>query len=83
MNNPAMLGGWLTCMVSPGGNQNQCLDIVKNYVPPFEWTIIAESLISCLGIYLFVIFGKKTLFIEWKEYIHGKVKARFDKYYNL
>ncbi|KAI8884554.1 hypothetical protein K501DRAFT_294022 [Backusella circina FSU 941] len=61
---------WLECMVSPGGDQNSCVDIIADHLPPFGLMIFAESIVSMLGIWLFVIFGKRSMWREWNDLIY-------------
>jgi hypothetical protein len=75
---------WLECMVSPGGAQNSCVDIIAEHLPPFGLMIFAESIVSMLGIWLFVIFGKRSMWREWNDLIYDlrlswRTKGRNEK----
>lgn len=56
---------WAECMISPDGDQNNCAQIINQFLPKYGLMITAESLVSSLGIWLFIIFGKISLLKEW------------------
>ncbi|KAI9278085.1 hypothetical protein BY458DRAFT_554092 [Sporodiniella umbellata] len=58
---------WIECMVSPAGNQNVCSNLLKDHLPPLPLMITAETLVSSLGIWLAIIFGRSSLFREWGD----------------
>ncbi|KAI9025807.1 hypothetical protein CLU79DRAFT_743176 [Phycomyces nitens] len=61
---------WLTCMLeSAGDHQNECVAIVRPYLPTFGLMVTAELLVSLVGIWLFAIFGKRSLWREWNDLI--------------
>lgn len=61
---------WLECMLENNGDQNQCVDIVSPHLPPFGLMITAEALVSLIGIWVFLIFGKRSLWREWNDLIY-------------
>ncbi|KAK4515349.1 uncharacterized protein ATC70_010293 [Mucor velutinosus] len=61
---------WLECMLSPGGHQNSCVTIIRDHLPPYGLMMAAETLVSTQGIWLFVIFGKRSLWREWNDLIY-------------
>lgn len=61
---------WLECMLSPGGHQNDCVAIIRDHLPPYGLMMAAETLVSTQGIWLFVIFGKRSLWREWNDLIY-------------
>ncbi|KAI8077656.1 hypothetical protein BDF21DRAFT_341384 [Thamnidium elegans] len=61
---------WLECMLSPGGHQNSCVYIIRDHLPPYGLMMAAETLVSTQGIWLFVIFGKRSLWREWNDLIY-------------
>lgn len=61
---------WIECMISPDGGQNNCTYIIKDKLPPFALMVAAETLVSTIGIWLFVIFGKASLWREWGDFFY-------------
>ncbi|KAI8065543.1 hypothetical protein BC940DRAFT_304361 [Gongronella butleri] len=69
---PTVLDAWVACMLSPTTvNQDSCVGIVSPYMPPFGFMVAAEALVSIIGIWLVVIFAKRSLFIEWNDLIYN------------
>lgn len=62
--------GWLECMLIPGNSQNICADTISGYLPPFPLIIVAETLVSMIGIWLFFTFAKRSLWREWNDWIY-------------
>lgn len=61
---------WLECMISPGRHQDSCVVIIRDHLPPYGLMMAAETLVSTQGIWLFVIFGKRSLWREWNDLIY-------------
>ncbi|KAI8141650.1 hypothetical protein BJV82DRAFT_171262 [Fennellomyces sp. T-0311] len=61
---------WLECMLSPGNTQDSCTSIVDAHLPPFGLMITAEALVSLIGLWTFLIFGKRSLWREWNDLIY-------------
>ena len=61
---------WLSCMMNPDNNQDSCTDVVSNHMPPFGLMITAEALVGLVGIWIFLIFGKRSLWREWNDLIY-------------
>lgn len=57
-------------MLVPGNGQNICADIISPHLPPFSLIIVAEALVSSIGIMMFVTFGKRSLWREWNDLIY-------------
>ncbi|KAI9267566.1 hypothetical protein EDC94DRAFT_601222 [Helicostylum pulchrum] len=68
--NPESILDWLQCMLVPGNSQNICADVISPHLPPFALIIVAEALVSSIGIMLFVTFGKRSLWREWNDLIY-------------
>jgi hypothetical protein len=68
--NPDLAMDWLECMMTPGRSQNDCADVISHRLPPFPLIIVAEALVSSIGIWLFVMFGKRSLWREWNDLIY-------------
>jgi hypothetical protein len=66
----SITNSWLECMLSPGGNQNNCVALIRDHLPPYGLMMAAEALVSTQGIWLFVIFGKRSLWREWNDLIY-------------
>lgn len=69
---------WLECMLTPGSTQNHCSSVIGSNLPPFPLMIVAETLVSSIGIWLFVLFAKRSLWREWNDLIYD-VRVRFSK----
>lgn len=61
---------WLECMLSPGGHQDSCVSLIRDHLPPYGLMMAAETLVSTQGIWLFVIFGKRSLWREWTDLLY-------------
>lgn len=61
---------WMECMLVPGNTQNDCLAPVSSHMPPFGLMVTAEALVSLVGVWLFLIFGKRSLWREWNDLIY-------------
>lgn len=61
---------WLECMLSPGGHQDSCVSLIRDHLPPYGLMMAAETLVSTQGIWLFVIFGKRSLWREWNDLLY-------------
>jgi hypothetical protein len=68
-NNPSLTLDWLQCMLT-GNGQNVCADVIDKLLPPFPLMIVAETLVSFIGIWLFIMFGKRSLWREWNDLIY-------------
>ncbi|KAF9958431.1 hypothetical protein BGZ72_000350 [Mortierella alpina] len=63
---------WQICIFTKQGNQEQCgAQFAKGNVPDFYFMMVAEGLVSTTGLWIFLLFFKKTVVMEWKEYISG------------
>lgn len=69
-NNPRVTLGWIQCMLTPGKTQNMCASVISPHLPPFSLIIVAEVLVSTIGIWLFIMFGKRSLWREWNDLIY-------------
>lgn len=68
-NDPNLTLDWLQCMLT-GNGQNICADVIAPHLPPFPLMIVAETLVSLIGIWLFIMFGKRSLWREWNDLIY-------------
>jgi hypothetical protein len=68
--NLALTVNWLECMMTPGNSQSMCADVIGQHLPPFPLIILAEALVSSIGIWIFIIFGKRSLWREWNDLIY-------------
>ncbi|KAI8380511.1 hypothetical protein EDC96DRAFT_491236 [Choanephora cucurbitarum] len=71
-DNPRLLIGWVECMLTPGNTQNFCADMISPHLPPFPMMVAAEALVSFIGIWLFIMFAKRSLWREWNDWIYDK-----------
>ncbi|KAG0221055.1 hypothetical protein BGX31_010240 [Mortierella sp. GBA43] len=63
---------WQLCIFTGAGNQEQCAErFAQGNVPNFIFMMIAEGLVSTTGLWIFLLFFKKSLMMEWKEYMSG------------
>ncbi|CAO3631600.1 unnamed protein product [Mucor fragilis] len=77
-DNPTLTLDWLECMLTPGNSQNICAEAISPHLPPFALIIVAEALVSTIGIWLFVMFGKRSLWREWNDLIYD-TRIRFSR----
>lgn len=71
---------WLECMLDPDNTQDSCTDLVSNHLPPFGLMITAETLVGLVGLWLFLIFGKRSIWREWNDWIYDmRVRGRMEK----
>lgn len=77
-DNPDLTLDWLQCMLTPGATQNQCAGVLSPHLPPFALMIVAEALVSLIGVWLFIMFGKRSLWREWNDWIYD-TRLRFTK----
>lgn len=68
--NPLAILDWLECMLTPGNGQNICADVISPHLPPFPLMIVAELLVSSIGTFVFLTFGKRSLWREWNDLIY-------------
>lgn len=69
--NAAVVGEWLACVVSnPTSPQDNCADIIGPYIPSYGVVIFTETLVSMVGLWLFVVFMRKSLLQEWQDWIY-------------
>ncbi|KAI7856268.1 hypothetical protein BDC45DRAFT_63582 [Circinella umbellata] len=61
---------WLSCMMNPDNTQDSCTHVISNHMPPFGLMITAEALVSLIGVWIFLIFGKRSLWREWNDLIY-------------
>lgn len=57
-------------------DQNYCANVISSKLPPFALMILAETWISLIGIVVFIIFGKRSLWREWNDWIY-EMRMRF------
>ncbi|KAI1319837.1 hypothetical protein EDD11_002831 [Mortierella claussenii] len=63
---------WQLCIFTQAGNQEQCGSwYAKGHVPDFVFMMVAEGLSSTTGLWIFLLFFKKSLIAEWREHISG------------
>ncbi|KAF8959011.1 hypothetical protein BGZ46_001841 [Entomortierella lignicola] len=63
---------WQLCIFTGAGDQEQCGNkYAGGHVPDFLFMMIAEGLVSTTGLWIFLLFFKKSLFVEWREFIGG------------
>lgn len=63
---------WQLCIFTGGGDQEQCgNEFAKGNVPNFVLMMLAEFLVSTTGVWIFCLFFKQSLVMEWKEFISG------------
>ncbi|CAO3658864.1 unnamed protein product [Umbelopsis ramanniana] len=74
-NNKEVLAEWVTCMMTKQ-DQNYCANVISSKLPPFALMILAETWISLIGIVVFIIFGKRSLWREWNDWIY-EMRMRF------
>ncbi|KAI8098488.1 uncharacterized protein BX664DRAFT_318823 [Halteromyces radiatus] len=67
----SIIDSWLQCMITPGNTQDSCVSIVSSHLPPFGLMVAAEALVSVIGIWIFLIFAKRSIFIEWNDLIYN------------
>ncbi|CAO3641592.1 unnamed protein product [Cunninghamella blakesleeana] len=66
-----VIDSWLQCMISSNNDQDACVGVVSPYLPPFGLMVAAEALVSVVGIWLLLIFAKRSIFIEWNDLIYN------------
>ncbi|KAI8377588.1 uncharacterized protein BYT42DRAFT_614261 [Radiomyces spectabilis] len=83
---------WIACILMPGGSQNSCVSIISPYLPPYGLMITAELLVSLIGIWLFLMFAKRSLWHEWNNLIYdirimlgarGRVEKNGEQFFQL
>jgi len=63
---------WQLCIFTKAGTQEECGHrFAKGHVPDFVFMMIAEGLVSTTGLWIFLLFFKQSLMMEWKEYMSG------------
>ncbi|KAI7820671.1 hypothetical protein BC939DRAFT_228409 [Gamsiella multidivaricata] len=64
---------WQLCIFT-GGTQEECGSrFATGYVPDFIFMMVTEGLVSTTGLWIFLLFFKQSLMMEWKEYVSGWV----------
>ncbi|KAF9582608.1 hypothetical protein BGW38_010980 [Lunasporangiospora selenospora] len=64
------MSNWQLCIFTGGGDQESCgRQFAKGHVPDFVFMMIAETLVSSTGAWVFLLFFKKSTVVEWKELI--------------
>ncbi|KAF9994220.1 hypothetical protein BGZ79_001027 [Entomortierella chlamydospora] len=63
---PNIQNHFVECLVL-GGNQDSCAVQLAPYLPPFGLIMMAELVVACVGIIVFIIFFRPALMIEWRE----------------
>lgn len=67
-SNPQLTLAWIACMMSPNGSQDTCHATIETYLPPYPVMIAAESAVSLIGLWLFIIFAKRSIWVEWADW---------------
>ncbi|KAG0229568.1 hypothetical protein BGW41_002994 [Actinomortierella wolfii] len=67
---PGWMSTWQLCIFSYAG-QDACTEYSRPHVPGLVMMIFAESLVSSTGLFIFLLFFKKTVVQEWWEFISG------------
>ncbi|KAF7723345.1 hypothetical protein EC973_002093 [Apophysomyces ossiformis] len=91
---PTITTHWLECMLTADNNHNQnsCVHVVSPHLPPFGLMITAEALVSLCGFWVFLIFGKRSLWREWNDLIYdirvtlgarGRVEKNGEQFFAL
>ncbi|KAF9113055.1 hypothetical protein BGX27_002311 [Mortierella sp. AM989] len=63
---------WQLCIFTKQGNQEQCGEqFAKGHVPDFLFMMITEGLVSTTGLWVFLLFFKHSLIMEWRDLISG------------
>ncbi|KAI8063197.1 hypothetical protein BC940DRAFT_358161 [Gongronella butleri] len=88
-----VLDEWIACMLDPTtANQDACVAIVAPIMPPLGILMAAEVIVSVIGILIFIIFAKRSLFVEWNDLIfkirvsiggRGHGNKRGEQFYQL
>ncbi|GAB5592993.1 hypothetical protein Unana1_07893 [Umbelopsis nana] len=68
-NNKQVLAKWVTCMMTKQ-DQNYCANVISDYLPPFAVSVAAEAFVSLIGVVVFIIFAKRSLWREWNDWIY-------------
>jgi hypothetical protein len=76
-DNKQVQAKWVTCMMTKQ-DQNYCANVISDYLPPFAVMVAAEAYISLIGVMVFIIFAKSSLWREWNDWIY-KTRMRFKK----
>lgn len=66
INNIDIIKHWLRCMTLNNSDQNKCVYILKDKVPSLKIMIAAETTVSIIGIWLFLIFGNQIYNLKKK-----------------
>ncbi|KAG0177562.1 hypothetical protein DFQ29_004697 [Apophysomyces sp. BC1021] len=91
---PTITTHWLECMLTADNNKNQnsCVYVISPHLPPFGLMITAEALVSLCGVWVFLIFGKRSLWREWNDLIYdirvtlgarGRVEKNGEQFFAL
>ncbi|KAF9378095.1 hypothetical protein BGX21_002996, partial [Mortierella sp. AD011] len=63
---------WQLCIFTQQGDQEQCgRQFATGNVPDFAFMMVAEGLVSTTGLWIFLLFFKKSLAMEWRDLISG------------
>ncbi|KAF9305281.1 hypothetical protein BGZ74_010805 [Mortierella antarctica] len=62
---------WKLCIFNKEGQETCGNKYAKGHVPDFLFMMITEALVSTTGLWIFLLFFKKSLVMEWKEKISG------------
>ncbi|KAF9580658.1 hypothetical protein BGW38_002606 [Lunasporangiospora selenospora] len=63
---------WKVCILTRQGSQEECGNrFATGHVPDFLFMMITEGLVSTTGLWIFLLFFKKTLMMEWRDYMAG------------
>ncbi|KAG0316304.1 hypothetical protein BGZ99_006954 [Dissophora globulifera] len=63
---------WQICIFTKQGNQEQCAEqFAKGHIPDLILMMVAEGLASTPGLWIFLLFFKKSVMNEWRELVRG------------
>ncbi|KAF9430160.1 hypothetical protein BGZ76_000945 [Entomortierella beljakovae] len=62
---------WQICIFMGLGQETCAERYAVGHVPDFIFMMITEGLVSTTGLWIFLLFFKKSLIIEWREFISG------------
>ncbi|RUS32915.1 hypothetical protein BC938DRAFT_473822 [Jimgerdemannia flammicorona] len=79
---PELILAWIACMMTTGQTQDTCHDAISPYLPPYPVMIAAETAVSLVGLWLFVIFAKRSIWVEWSDWwyeVRQNMKTKGEK----
>src|SRR4051812_40193827 len=66
--NANYINTWVNCILG-GGTQNSCAKTISPFLPSYPLMILAETLVSMVGLWLFIIFARRSLWHEWEDFL--------------